>query len=162
MHKASLHYPKGIVVSCQAIMNRKSLIFMILALLLGVGLGVAGTIGVQKTILKAPEQSTATASVTKKAGVLLPIGEFTVNLQGGAFLKTTITVEVTDVKAEAHLKEKDAFLKDRVNSVLSNKSLADVKTPAAIEKLREELITKLNEVAENKITDVLFVSLVYQ
>ncbi len=143
-------------------MNRKSLIFMILALLLGVGLGVAGTIGVQKYLLKAPDQSTATASVQKKAGVLLPIGEFTVNLQGGAFLKTTITVEVTDVKAEEHLKEKDAFLKDRVNSVLSNKSLADVQTMDKREKLREELISKLNEVAENKVTDVLFVSFVYQ
>jgi len=142
-------------------MNRKSLIFMILALLLGGGLGVGGTIGAQKYIFKAPAQSTATASVSKKAGVLLPIGEFTVNLQGGAFLKTTITVEVTDAKAEVLLKGKDAFLKDRVNTVLSNKSLTDVQTLPAREKLREELIKKLNEVAENKITDVLFLSLVY-
>lgn len=143
-------------------MNRKSLISMILVSLLGVGLGVGGTIGAQKTIFKDSEQSGATTSVTKKAGVLLPIGEFTVNLQGGAFLKTTITVEVADAKAEVVLKEKDAFLKDRVNSVLANKSLTDVQTLAAREKLREELNKKLNEVAENKITDVLFVSLVYQ
>ncbi len=92
----------------------------------------------------------------------MPIGEFTVNLQGGAFLKTTITVEVTDAKAEALLKEEDAFLKDRVNTVLANKSLIDVQTPAAREKLRAELIHKLNEVANNQITDVLFLSLVYQ
>ena len=139
-------------------MNRRFLILMILALLLGVG----GTIGAQKYIFKASAQSSATASVPKKAGVLLPIGEFTVNLQGGSFLKTTITVEVTDAKAEVLLKEKDAFLKDRVNTVLSNKSLADVQTPAAQEKLREELIRKLNEVADNKIMNVLFLSLVYQ
>ena len=143
-------------------MNRKFLIYMILALLLGVGLGVGGTIGAQKYIFKAPTQGTATPSVTKKAGVLLPIGEFTVNLQGGSFLKTTITVEVTDAKAEVLLKERDAFLKDRVNSVLANKSLTDVQTLAAREKLREELLKKLNEVGENKITDVLFLSLVYQ
>ena len=144
-------------------MNRKSLIFIILALLLGVGLGVGGTIGAQKYIFKAPAKSTVTAvSVPKKAGVLLPIGEFTVNLQGGAFLKTTITVEVTDAKAEVLLKEKDAFLKDRVNSVLANKSLVDVQTTAAREKLREELLKKLNEVADNKIMDVLFLALVYQ
>ncbi|MFZ3130356.1 MAG: flagellar basal body-associated FliL family protein [Desulfosporosinus sp.] len=143
-------------------MNRKFLIMMILAVLLGVGLGAGGTIGAQKYIFKAPAQSTATASVSKRAGVLLPIGEFTVNLQGGAFLKTTITVEVTDAKAGVLLKEKDAILKDRVNSVLANKSLIDVQTLAAREKLREELINKLNEVAENKITDVLFLSFVYQ
>ncbi|HUX46974.1 MAG TPA: flagellar basal body-associated FliL family protein [Desulfosporosinus sp.] len=143
-------------------MKRKSLIFIIFAVLLGVGLGVGGTIGSQKYIFKTPAQSTASASVPKITGVLLPIGEFTVNLQGGAFLKTSITVEVTDAKAEVLLKERDAFLKDRVNSVLANKSLTDVQTLAAREKLREELIKKLNEVADNKITDVLFLSLVYQ
>jgi flagellar FliL protein len=143
-------------------MNRKSLIFIIVAVVLGVGLGVGGTIGAQKTIFKPSETSAETATVSKKPGVLLPIGEFTVNLQGGAFLKTTITVEVTDAKAEEHLKTKDAFLKDRVNTVLANKSLVDVQTLAAREKLRAELLHKLNEVAENKVTDVLFVSLVYQ
>ncbi|HWQ43425.1 MAG TPA: flagellar basal body-associated FliL family protein [Desulfosporosinus sp.] len=142
-------------------MNRKSLVFMIVALLLGLVLGIGGIIGAQKFIFKSSAPSSAT--VTKKAaGVLLPIGEFTVNLQGGAFLKTTITVEVTDAKAEALLKEKEAFLQDRVNTVLANKSLADVQTTAAREKLREELIKKLNQVADNKITDVLFLSLVYQ
>ncbi len=140
-------------------MNRKALIFIILALLLGVGLGVGGTILAQKTIFKAPSQTTAVATVAKKTGVFLPLGEFTVNLQAGAFLKTTITIEVADAKAEGLLKEKDAVLKDRINSVLMNKSLADVKN---IEKLREELLKKLNEVAENKVTDVLFLTLVSQ
>lgn len=143
-------------------MKRKSLILMILAVLSGAILGAGGTIGAQKYIFKTPAHSTAIASVPKKDGVLLPIGEFTVNLQGGAFLKTTITVEVTDAKSEVLLKEKVAFLKDRVNSVLANKSLTDVQTIAAREKLREELIKKLNEVADNKISDVLFLSLVYQ
>ena len=144
-------------------MNRKKLMTTILTVLLGAGLGVSGTIGTQKFILKTPTNSSAVAtSVTRNAGPLLPIGEFTVNLQGGAFLKTTITVEVADAKAEAQLKTEDAFLKDRVNTVLANKSLTDVQTPAAREKLREELIKKLNEVADNKITDVLFLSLVYQ
>lgn len=144
-------------------MKRKSLVIKILAMLLCVGLGVGGTIGAQKYIFKTSEDSSrALASGSKKSGPLLPIGEFTVNLQGGAFLKTTITVQVIDEKAEANLKNSDAFLKDRVNTVLSNKSLNDVQTPAAREKLREELINRLNEVAGNKITDVLFVSLVYQ
>ena len=143
-------------------MNRKSLVFLILALLLGVVVGTGGTLGAQAFIFKTPAQGTQTASVPKKVGALLPIGEFTVNLQGGAFLKTTITVEVTDAKAQVLLKEEDAFLKDRVNTVLANKSLADVQTPEAREKLRKELINKLNEVADNKVTDVLFLSLVYQ
>jgi len=143
-------------------MNRKSLIFMIVALFLGVAFGVGGTIGAQKFIFKTSEESPKVTESYKKTGPLLPIGEFTVNLQGGSFLKTTITVQVTDEKAAEHLKEEDAFLKDRVNTVLANKSLVDVQTSDAREALREELIAKLNEVAENNITDVLFLSLVYQ
>ena len=140
-------------------MNRKSLIFLILALLIGMAVGIGGTIGAQKFIFKT---SATTASTAQKAGPLLPIGEFTVNLQGGSFLKTTITVEVADAKAEVLLKEEDAFLKDRVNTVLANKSLTDVQTTAAREKLREELTKSLNQVADNKIKDVLFLSFVYQ
>lgn len=144
-------------------MNIKKIMIPVLTVLIGVGVGVGGTVGVQKFILKTPANSSeAETSASKKAGPLLPIGEFTVNLQGGSFLKTSITVEVTDSKVEEHLKEEDAFLKDRVNTVLANKSLNDVQTMAAREKLREELIKELNKVADNKIEDVLFVSLVYQ
>lgn len=144
-------------------MNRKSLIFVILALFIGVGLGTGGTLGVQKFFLgTSGESSTAHVKETKKTGPLLPIGEFTVNLQGGGFLKASITVQVTDDKAAETLKEEDAFLKDRVNTVLANKSLADVQNSTGREKLREDLVEKLNDVAENQVRDVLFLSLVYQ
>ncbi|MDQ7096231.1 flagellar basal body-associated FliL family protein [Desulfosporosinus sp. PR] len=143
-------------------MNKKSLIFTILVLLVGTAIGVGGTVGVQKFFFKSTGSKVSAASAAQKDGPLLPLGEFTVNLQGGAFLKTSLTVEVTDAKAETQLKNEDAFLKDRVNTVLANKSLADVQTAAAREKLREELIKQLNEVANNQIDDVLFVSLVYQ
>lgn len=141
-------------------MNKKLIIFIILAVVLGTGLGVGGTLGAQKFIFKSSSQNAPVKSTA--TGPLLPLGEFTVNLQGGAFLKTSLTVEVADTKAETQLKAEDAFLKDRVNTVLANKSLADVQTAAAREKLREELTKQLNQVANNKIIDVLFVSLVYQ
>lgn len=143
-------------------MNRKSLVITIVAVLLSLGLGVGGTLGAQKYIFKTDDSEKSHVKSSKKSGPLLPIGEFTVNLQGGSFLKTTITVQVIDEKAEVSLKEEDAFLKDRVNTVLSNKSLNDVQTPAARERLREELVNQLNEVADDNITDVLFIYMVYQ
>ena len=142
-------------------MNRKSLIFIILGLVLGMTLGVGGTLGTQKLVNNSSETKDEVVD-TQKTGPLLPIGEFTVNLQGGALLRTSITVRVTDEKAVSYLKEEDAFLKDRVNTVLANKSLVDVRTSDAREVLRKELLARLNEVAENKITDVLFPSFVYQ
>ncbi|WP_242832397.1 flagellar basal body-associated FliL family protein [Desulfosporosinus orientis] len=139
---------------------------MILAIILSIALGVGGTLGAQKFIFKTSDNSSEilknSAKKAKSSGPLLPIGEFTVNLQGGAFLKTNITVQVIDAEAEAVLQEKDAFLKDRVITVLSNKSLNDVQTQAARERLRQELLTQLNEVADDCLTDVLFISMVYQ
>ncbi|MDR3600707.1 MAG: flagellar basal body-associated FliL family protein [Desulfosporosinus sp.] len=145
-------------------MNLKPQMPLILAVLMGALLGVGGTMGVQKFILPASPQSAQAADLNqaKQDGPLVDIGEFTVNLQGGAFLKTTLTVEGTDAKAEAVLKAKSPFLKDKANMVLASKSLVDVQTPAAREKLRVELVKNLNEVADNKIANVLFLSMVYQ
>ena len=144
--------------------NWKAHLPKIVALLLGVMLGVGGTMGVQTIVLPALAKNThgVKATPVRVEGPVVDIGEFTVNLQGGSFLKTTLTVEGTDAKAEAVLKTKVAFLKDRVNTVLSNKSIVDVQTPAAREKLRKELTASLNDVANHKIANVLFLSFTYQ
>lgn len=138
-------------------MNRKAIIFIILAAFLGSALGVGGTLGVQKLFLA----KGTTVTTLKQEGPVVPVGEFTVNLQGGAFLKASIAVEGIDIKSEATLKAKDPFIKDRINTVLSSKSLSDMQ-PAAREKLKNELIAQLNEVAGNKIQNILFLSFMYQ
>ncbi|MFZ3101250.1 MAG: flagellar basal body-associated FliL family protein [Desulfitobacteriaceae bacterium] len=151
-------------------MDKKTIFTMLIVLVLGMGVGVGGTIVAQTFIFKSVP--TKSKVVTKKTaqptglvdndGPLVPIGDFTLNLQGGSFLKTAITVEGADAKSEEFLKSKGAFLKDTVNVVLSDKTLADVQTPVAREKLREELMSKLNEIAQNKVVNVLFESFVYQ
>lgn len=143
-------------------MTRKKLLLTALTVVIGIVLGVGGTIAAQTFIFKKPSVAESSQPKPKKDGPVVPIGEFIVNLQHGSILKTSIAVEGVDTKAGETLKTKDAFLKDRVNLVLSDKSLADVQTPEAREKLKQELIVKLNEVAEDKIQDVLFQSFVYQ
>ncbi|GAB6173430.1 flagellar basal body-associated FliL family protein [Paradesulfitobacterium aromaticivorans] len=143
-------------------MTRKKLLLTALTVVIGIVLGVGGTIAAQTFIFKKPAVAVSSQPKPKKDGPVVPIGEFIVNLQHGSILKTSIAVEGVDTKAGETLKTKDAFLKDRVNLVLSDKSLADVQTPEAREKLKQELIVKLNEVAEDKIQDVLFQSFVYQ
>ena len=151
-------------------MSKKNVLLIIITLVLGIGLGVGGTIGAQMFIFKSTSSKVAitkdkanpSTGLVDKGGPLVPIGDFTLNLQGGSFLKTMITVEGVDAKSEAVLKSKGAFLKDTVNVVLSDKTLADVQTPAAREKLRKELMIKLNEIAQNKVVNVLFESFVYQ
>lgn len=140
-------------------MKGKGLISIILTAVLGIGAGVGGTIGVQKFLL--PKTTPTPTQVVAVDGPVVEVGEFTINLQGGAFLKTLIAVEGTDKKSEAQIKAKDAFIKDRINTVLTSKSLADMQ-PANRDKLKKELIAQLNEVTGNKIQNVLFLSFVYQ
>lgn len=138
-------------------MSRKAIIFIIIAVFLGSALGVGGTLGYQKLFL---DKGTPVAN-QKVEGPIVPVGEFTVNLQGGSFLKTSIAVEGIDLKSEAALTAKAAFMKDRINTVLSSKSLNDMQ-PVGREKLKSELVTQLNEVTGNKIQNILFLSFMYQ
>ncbi|MHB8126780.1 MAG: flagellar basal body-associated FliL family protein [Desulfitobacteriaceae bacterium] len=153
-------------------MGKKTILVILIVLVLGVGLGVGGSIIAQMFFLKSTPTTSKEAVVKSKAthssglvdneGPLVPVGDFTLNLQGGSFLKIAITVEGINAKSEELLKSRLAFLKDTVIVVLTDKPLVDVQTPAAMEKLREELMTKLNEVAQDKIVNVLYESFVYQ
>jgi flagellar FliL protein len=149
-------------------MSKKTIFVILIALVLGIGLGIGGTLTAQTYLF--PTRNKAEVSINKPAksdmpvyngGPMVSIGEFTLNLKGGSFLKTQITVEGADAKAEEYLKSKAAFLKDAVNVVLSNKSLADIQSESR-EKLREELLLKLNDVTDEKVVNVLFESFVYQ
>lgn len=142
-------------------MNVKKILIISLIVVVSTGIGVGGTITAQNMNLFGKSDK-VTKKAPEKDGPLVPIGEFTLNLQGESFLKTTITLEGVDSDAEVVLKEKDALLKDKVISVLANKSLSDVQSGEAREKLRRELLDKLNDISDNKIKKVLFASFVYQ
>ena len=140
-------------------MDRKLIIAIFLAGFLGSTVGVLGTIGAQKIF--GAEGSTHQETIKKEEGPVVTIGEFTVNLRAGAILKTSIAVEGMNEKSEGILKAKDASIKDRINTLLSSKSLQDMQ-PEVREDLKYELITQLNEVTNNQIQNIFFLSFVYQ
>lgn len=135
---------------------------LILFLVVGLILGTGGTIVAQKLFFTDGQTAEAKPEPKKESGPVVSIGEFTVNLQGGSFLKTTIAVEGINSKSQEGIETKISFLQDRVNTVLSGKSLSDVLTPAAREKVRSDLLVQLNEVCGDLLQQVLFVTFVYQ
>ena len=141
--------------------RKKTIILAIVILIVGVGFGVGGSVIIQKFIL--PTGDASATKVTKVDGPILSIGEdLQFILQGGSMLIASISIEGKDAKSEEYLKGRNTFLKDRINIVISSKSLVDIQTTAAREKLRQELLINLNEVADNKIVSVLFPKFVYQ
>lgn len=139
-------------------MDRKFIIAIFLAGFLGSMIGVIGTISAQAIFF--PKDSGGNV-IVKEEGPIVPIGEFTLNLQGGSFLKTNISVEGMNEKSAEVIQNKDAVIKDRINTVLSSKSIQDMQ-PEVREKLKKELIDQLNEVTNNNVQDIFFLSFVYQ
>jgi len=141
-------------------MDRKLIIIIFIAGLLGSTIGVVGTLSIQKIFFSEPANTTQGA-IKKEEGPIVNIGEFTVNLRGGSFLKTTIALEGMNKDSGEKILEKEAFIKDRINTVLSSKSLEDMQ-PEMREDLKYELMNQLNEVTGNQIQSILFLSFVYQ
>ncbi|KTE91988.1 flagellar basal body-associated protein FliL [Desulfitobacterium hafniense] len=140
-------------------MDRKLIIAIFLAGFLGSTIGVVGTLSAQKLFFS--DSPPGQEVIKKEEGPVISVGEFTVNLQGGAFLKASIALEGMNEKSEAAITAKDAFIKDRINTVLSSKSLKDMQ-PEVREDLKHELITQLNEVTGNQVQSIFFLSFVYQ
>ncbi|HWQ71501.1 MAG TPA: flagellar basal body-associated FliL family protein [Desulfitobacteriaceae bacterium] len=150
-------------------MSKKAVLLIIVMFVIGIGLGTGGTLTAQKYLSPAKNKAEVARNKPVQSdmpvdygGPLVSIGEFTLNLKEGSYLRTQITVEGADAKAGEYLEEKIAFLKDAVNVVLSNKSVADIQTIESREKLRQELLLKLNAVTDEKVSNVLFESFVYQ
>lgn len=139
-------------------LNRKTIIAIFLAGFLGSMIGVIGTIGAQAFFFP---NDTGGNGIVKEEGPIISIGEFTVNLQGGSFLKTSISIEGMNEKSQDIIKNRDAVIKDRINTVLSSKSLKDMQ-PEAREKLKDELIVQLNDVTDNNVQNIFFLSFVFQ
>ncbi len=139
-------------------MDRRTIIAIFLAGFLGSMIGVIGTIAAQAFFF--PNDNGGNG-IVKEEGPIISIGEFTVNLQGGSFLKTSISIEGMNEKSEEIIKGKDAIIKDRINTVLSSKSINDMQ-PEVRDKLKDELVAQLNEVTNNNVQDIFFLSFVYQ
>ena len=137
---------------------KKILVFVLIALV-GIALGVGGTVGAQLFFFK--KTNTVAKAAPKKDGPVVSVGDMTVNLNGG-FLKVNIDLEATDAKAATDIKNKLSFIQDRINTVLYNRPIQDVQTADGLAKLKQDLLTQLNQVTNNEIRDVLFISIVYQ
>lgn len=113
-----------------------------------------------------PKEEKQAESKEKTAGVLIPLGEFTINItdvSGTRFLKTEVVLEVNDAALESE-EEQAKFLpilRDQVITILSSKTAADLDVHNR-EGLKKEIKTKLNRSLEDKITNIYFNTFIMQ
>jgi flagellar basal body-associated protein FliL len=109
--------------------------------------------------------------------VVVPLGDFLVNLQSGSqvrYLRAEISIGVKglpEAKGEGEGKGKPASLpgggkeiaRDRVVAVLSAGDFVSLRTAAGRAKLKQQVLTKLGEAfPDYEVTEVLFTSFVMQ
>ena len=64
---------------------------------------------------------------------------------GKRYLQVRMSIEVADKKDEAEIKKKEPMVKDVILHTLSGKTVEEVIMPEAKEKIKQDLIKKINE-----------------
>ncbi len=115
-----------------------------------------------KTVKRTGKRSTDYLTV----GPMYPMNQFIVNLlseNGSRFLKTTINLELDKPELSAELDKKKPLIRDIIIRVLSSKTFEEVSTMKGKSRLKDEIVSKINDVlADGQIKNIFFTDFVVQ
>jgi flagellar FliL protein len=146
--------------------------------LIGIGtislalLGGGGYVGYKKFVAK--DKAPVEATVAKQAkvrsgnglGPLYKMNTFIVNLAGDSgsrYLKATMQLEMSGQEMEDELDGRTPQVRDLVLTLLSSKTFGDISTSAGKFALREEVVSRVNEIlTAGEVRQVYFTEFVVQ
>jgi flagellar FliL protein len=148
------------------------LIFLIVAVLLVVTLGLAGGFFMMWNKLSALNTQANAAAIAQGGqgqttmGTLFPLDTFIVNLadqERNRYLRVTMDLELAVATDAQKLTERLPQIRDRILMLLPSKRFADISSTEGKTALRDEIISKLNGLFPgNVITDIFFTEFVVQ
>ena len=134
--------------------------------------GGGGYFGYKKFVAKKPvavaseAPSQAKASAASRIGPLFKMDTFIVNLTGDSgarYLKTTMQLELSDALVTEELMGRNPQVRDLILTLLSSKSFGEISSTAGKFALREEMVSRLNELlATGEVRQVYFTEFVVQ
>lgn len=99
-------------------------------------------------------------------GHMYPMDQYVVNLlseSGTRYLKTTMNLELSEQTLSPEIDKKQALIRDIIIRTLSAKTYEDVSTAKGKERLKDELVTRINEVLrDGYIKNVFFTDFIVQ
>lgn len=99
------------------------------------------------------------------SGGLVSVGEITTNITdvaGNRYLKVEVTIEVKDKKSSETVAEFMPIIRDKIISILSSKTAADL-DPANRDNLKEEIKSELNQkLGKGCIQSIYFTNFIMQ
>ncbi len=158
--------------------NMVLIIIVVLLVLLLIGGGVAAYF-----LLSGDEEATAdnqattprTTEVKKRSkrssdylsiGPMYPMDQFVVNLlseNGSRYLKVKLDIEMDKPELSAELDKKKPLIRDIIIRTLSSKTFEEVSTMKGKDRLKDEIVNKINDVlADGQIRNIFFTDFVVQ
>lgn len=153
--------------------SKLKLIIIVLLVLL---LGAAGYFAYNKFMGGAdtpPEEAaqeqpadSGNGEASPEGAVIVSLDTFTVNLAdplGRRYLKITMDVELTGEDAATQLESENPKVKDRIITLLTSMSYADISSPEGKLLLKNEIVDRLNQIlGGSKVLNVYFTEFIVQ
>ena len=89
----------------------------------------------------------------KKVGAIRPMDPFIANLadeDSDRYIKTTVQVEFLDAEAPEAFEQRLPQIRDLILTLLTNRTFDDLRTPDGKERLREDVIDRINHALERE------------
>ncbi|MBE0492263.1 MAG: flagellar basal body-associated protein FliL [Sulfurospirillum sp.] len=150
------------------------IVVLLVLLLVGGGLAAFFLLGSDEPqVANQPARATtSTQKTTKRSsdyltiGPMYPMSEFIVNLlseSGGRYLKVALDIELGDAKLAPEMDKKKSLIRDIIIRSLSSKTFEEVSTMKGKERLKDEIVSKINEIlADGAIKNIFFTDFVVQ
>ncbi|RAZ26531.1 flagellar basal body-associated protein FliL [Campylobacter hyointestinalis] len=141
--------------------------FLVVFLMLGSSDENTAEMQHQATTTQGPAQSPKQRSNDFfNIGPMYPMDQFLVNLlseSGSRFLKTALNLELSEETLSPEIDKKKPLIRDIIIRTLSSKTYEDVSTAKGKERLKDELVTKINEtLRDGYIKNVYFTDFIVQ
>lgn len=153
------------------------IIVLILLILIGGGLAAFLLLSGDDGASNQPQQVRQSAAAKNGAnsarstnlltiGPMYPMDQFVVNLlseSGSRFLKVSLDIELSAEELSAEMDKKKPAIRDIIIRTLSSKTFEEVSTMKGKERLKDEVVQKINEIlADGQVRNIFFTDFVVQ
>lgn len=149
------------------------IVAVLIILILAIGAMIVVMLGGQsEPNVQTNQAPVATKTAQKRSSNLLTIGpmyaldQFVVNLlseNGSKYLKASLDIELNAEELSAEIDKKKPAIRDIIIRTLSSKTFEEVSTMKGKDRLKDEIVEKLNEIlADGQVRNIFFTDFVVQ